>query len=136
MYDIHSYCYRRNGTDGLEADPKLNPEVNIGTGTMNRELWSPVIDRFIKDMRSFNYLDSKLDVRENIKFKGGFFPKYIHENFPESACVISVEFKKIFMDEWSGKLFEDKFNLLKNALQYTVPGVLQELEKLNKDSKL
>ena len=136
VYDIHSYCYRRNGPDGLEADPKLNPEVNIGTGTMNRELWAPIIDRFISDMRSFNYLDWKLDVRENIKFKGGFFPKYIHENFPESACVISVEFKKIFMDEWSGKLFEDKFNLLKSALQHTVPGVLQELEKLNKDSKL
>jgi N-formylglutamate amidohydrolase len=135
VYDIHSYCYRRNGPDGLEADPKLNPEVNIGTGTMNRELWAPVVDRFITDMRSFNYLNSKLDVRENIKFKGGFFPKYIHENFPESACVISVEFKKIFMDEWSGKLFEDKFNLLKNALQYTVPGVLQELERLNEDSK-
>jgi N-formylglutamate amidohydrolase len=133
VYDIHSYCYRRNGPDGAEADPQSNPEVNIGTGTMNRELWSPVIDRFITDMRSFNYFDSKLDVRENIKFKGGYFPKYIHEKFPESACVLSIEFKKIFMDEWTGKLFEDKFNLLKDALQHTVPGVLEELAILNKD---
>jgi hypothetical protein len=100
---------------------------------MNRELWSPVIDRFITDMRSFNYFDSTLDVRENIKFKGGYFPKYIHEKFPESACVLSVEFKKIFMDEWTGKLFEDKFKLLKDALRHTVPGVLEELAKLNKD---
>jgi len=133
VYDIHSYCYRRNGPDGSEADPLSNPEVNIGTGTMNRELWAPIIDRFISDMRSSNYLDSKLDVRENIKFKGGYFPKYIHEKFPESACVISIEFKKVFMDEWTGKLFEEKFNLLKYSLKQTVPGVLQELEKLNSE---
>jgi N-formylglutamate amidohydrolase len=133
IYDIHTYCYKRKGPTGSEADPEANPEVNIGTGTMNRERWSPVIDRFINDLRSFNYLDSHLDVRENIKFKGGYFAKHIHDKFPESACVISVEFKKIFMDEWTGKLFKDKFKVLKEALLSTVPGVLQELEKLNKD---
>ena len=132
VYDIHSYCHRRNGPDGAEADPDLNPEVNIGTGTLNREFWAPIIDRFISDMQSFNNAGSKLDVRENIKFKGGYFPKYIHENFPKSACVLSIEFKKNFMDEWTGKLFRDKFQLLKDALSSTVPGVLQELEKLNK----
>ena len=80
--------------------------------------------------RSFNNSGSKIDVRENIKFKGGYFPKYIHENFPKSACVFSVEFKKIFMDEWTGELYKDKFQVLKDALRFTVPGVLQELEKL------
>jgi len=130
VYDIHSYCHRRNGPDGLLADLQSNPEVNIGTGTMNRELWAPIIDRFISDMRSFNNSGSQIDVRENIKFKGGYFPKYIHENFPKSACVLSVEFKKIFMDEWTGKLYKDKFKVLKDALRLTVPGVLQELEKL------
>ncbi len=37
------------------------------------------------------------------------------------------------MDEWTGKLFKEKFKVLKEALHSTVPGVLQELEKLNKD---
>lgn len=135
VFDIHSYCYKRNGPGDLEADPDTNPEVNIGTGTMNRDLWAPVVDRFISDMRSFNYLGSQLDVRENIKFKGGYFSKYIHENFPESACVLSIEFKKFFMDEWAGKLFKEKFVAIKDALQSTVPGVLQELEKLSKGVK-
>ncbi len=132
VYDIHSYCYRRSGPDGVEADPNANPEINIGTGTMNRELWSSVVDRFITDVRSFNYLGSQLDVRENIKFKGGYFAKYIHNHFPKSACVLSIEFKKIFMDEWTGELFKDKFELLKEVLKKTVPGVLKELNKLNK----
>jgi hypothetical protein len=46
--------------------------------------------------------------------------------------VLSIEFKKIFMDEWTGKLFNKEFEALKVALGFTVPGVLQELEKLNK----
>lgn len=135
VYDLHSYCYRRNGPDGPEADPTENPEVNIGTGTMNREFWAPVIDRLISDLRSFDYHGSHLDVRENIKFKGGYFPKYIHDNFPDSACVISIEFKKFFMDEWTGKLYKDKFDSMKKALQSTVPGVLEELKKLNETVK-
>ncbi len=130
VYDIHSYCYKRNGPDGAEADPQSNPEVNVGTGTMDREFWAPVVDRFIDDMRSFNYLGSKLDVRENVKFKGGYFPKFIHENFPKSACVLSVEFKKFFMDEWTGKLYKDKFEALRDALRFTVSGVMKELENL------
>lgn len=132
VFDIHSYCYKRKGPDGSEADPNTNPEINIGTGTMNRKHWAPVVDRFISDLRSFNYLGSQLDVRENIKFKGGYFPKYIHENFPKSVCVLSIEFKKFFMDEWTGKLFNDKFEALKDALRSTIPGVMQELENLNK----
>lgn len=131
VYDLHTYCHRRNGHDGPEADPQGNPEVNIGTGTMNRELWAPIIDRVISDMRSFSNSDSQIDVRENVKFKGGHFPKYIHENFPNSACVLSIEFKKTFMDEWTGKLYKDKFSVFKDALRFTVPGVLQELDKLN-----
>jgi len=132
VYDIHSYCYRRNGPDSPEADPLFNPEVNIGTGTMKREYWEPIVDSFITDLKSFDFLGSHLDVRENIKFKGGYFPKFIHENFPRAACVLSIEFKKFFMDEWTGILFKDKFRTLKEALRFTIPGVIHELEKLNK----
>ncbi|MDH3269580.1 MAG: N-formylglutamate amidohydrolase [Ignavibacteria bacterium] len=132
VFDIHTYCYRRGGPDGVEADPDANPEVNIGTGPMDRDFWAPIVDRFITDMRAFNYSGSHLDVRENIKFKGGFFSKYTNEKFPNSACVLSIEFKKIFMDEWTGELFKDKFELLKEVLRTAVPGVLKELEKLNK----
>ena len=132
IYDIHTYCYRRNGPDGVEADPKENPEVNVGTGTMQANIWKPIVDRFISDMKSFDYQGSHLDVRENIKFKGGYFAKYVHENYTESACVLSIEFKKIFMDEWTGKLFKNKFENIKEALRYTIPGVLEELGKIKK----
>ena len=130
IYDLHTYNYRREAPDGPPADPEKNPEVNIGTGTMDRDKWAPIVDRFISDLRNYNYSPSKLDVRENVKFKGGQFPRWIHQNFPKSACSISIEFKKFFMDEWTGKVDNVQLNQIKSALQSTIPGVLEELKKL------
>ncbi|MCW8962595.1 MAG: N-formylglutamate amidohydrolase, partial [Gammaproteobacteria bacterium] len=36
-FDLHSYNHKREGPDGPEADPLENPEVNVGTGTMDRD---------------------------------------------------------------------------------------------------
>jgi N-formylglutamate deformylase len=131
VYDLHSYNYRRRGPTGTVADPMFNPEVNVGTGTMVRSYWATIVDRFIKDLRAFNFLGRHLDVRENIKFKGGYFPRWIHENFPGSVCCLSIEFKKFFMDEWSGKPDTEQLHAIVEALKSTVPGVLAELKKLD-----
>ena len=129
VFDLHTYNHRREGSAGIEADPKLNPEVNLGTGTMNREKWAPIVDRFIEDFRQLDFLGRQLDVRENIKFKGGQFARWTHENFPESACVLSIEFKKFFMDEWSGIPDPAKTDALHHGLQATIPGVLESLRR-------
>ncbi len=129
IYDLHSYNYRRGGPAAPPDDPALNPEINIGTGTMNRDYWSPVVDRFMKDLRGFDFMGRTLDVRENIKFKGGYFPRWIHENFPSSCCCISIEVKKIFMDEWTGNPDKSMISGIGNALKATMPGVLNELSK-------
>ena len=85
VFDVHSYNCLREGPDRPSADPALNPEVNIGTGTMDRERWASIVDRFMSDLRTFDFLGRHLDVRENVKFKGGQFSRWIHETFPESA---------------------------------------------------
>lgn len=126
ILDIHSYNYRREGPDGPPADPLLNPEVNLGTGTMDREYWGPLVDRFIKDLKGYEFMGRELDVRENVKFKGGYFPLWIHTNFKKSVCCISVEFKKFFMDEWSGIPDQKKIDGLREALKGTLPGLLEE----------
>ena len=130
VYDLHTYNHRREGPNSPPADPRLNPEVNIGTGTMNRTYWTPLIDRFINDLSRFNFLGRKLDVRENIKFQGGQFSRWIHQQFPETVCSIAIEFKKFFMDEWTGKPDKIQVEAIKNALQSTIPGALEELQKL------
>lgn len=71
-----------------------------------------------------------LDVRENVKFFGGHFAKWIYQNFPKKVCVLSIEFKKFFMDEWTGKVDEVQSAAIKSALAATIPGVLSELKSL------
>jgi hypothetical protein len=69
-------------------------------------------------------------VRENVKFKGGQFPAWVHQTFPGSGCALAIEVKKFFMDEWTGKPDRDLIGAIRDALRSTVPGVLQELTRL------
>jgi len=129
VFDLHTYNHRRAGPKTPPADKRINPEVNIGTGTMDRNLWAPLVDRFITDLRAFSFLGRQLDVRENIKFMGGHMARWIHSHFSESVCVLSIEFKKFFMDEWTNEPDPIQLNEIRQALQFTVPGILEELEK-------
>lgn len=131
VFDLHSYNHRRDGPTGPVADPALNPQINVGTGTMiDRDRWAPVIERFISDLSGFSFPSGPLDVRENVRFRGGNCGRWAHETFPEAACVLSIEVKKFFMDEWTGELDSDLHAAVEEALAATVDGVLEELEKL------
>lgn len=130
VYDLHSYNHRRAGPDGDPEDVSGNPEVNVGTGTMQRDRWAGVVDRLISDLKGFDFDGRQLDVRENVKFRGGNHPRWAHETYPESACVIAVEFKKFFMNEWTGEVHEREFELITQALHATVPGVLEEIGRV------
>lgn len=126
VYDLHTYNHRRDGPDGPVAKPEGNPEVNLGTGTLDRERWGALVDGFMADLREGAAQAGlpDLDVRENVKFEGGHVSQWIHETFGSDACVLAVEFKKTFMDEWSGELDEGHLGQLREALAHTVPGVL------------
>lgn len=125
VFDLHTYNHRRDGAEGAIADPEANPEVNIGTGTLDRDRWGSIIDRFMSDLKAFDYLGRQLDVRENIKFRGGQFARWTHENFPNSGCVLSIEFKKFFMDEWTGHPDQTQLEAIRQGLESTTAGVLQ-----------
>lgn len=130
VLDLHTYNHRRRGPGEPPDDAAANPEVNVGTGTLDRMKWGFLIDRFIGDMTAFGFLGRHLDVRENVKFRGGRFPRWIHETFPDSACCLAVEVKKFFMDEWTGKLAPEEFEAVPRALESTLPGLLESLEKV------
>ncbi len=127
VLDIHSYNHRRNGPSDPGADPALNPQVNIGTGTLDRARWGSVIDRFMTALGAYEFPGGRLDVRENVKFRGGQFPRWAHTNYPNSACVIAVEFKKFFMDEWTGEPHPEVIEAIKSALHSTVSEIIDEL---------
>ena len=130
VFDIHTYNHRRQGPDGPPADSEGNPEVNIGTGTMNRERWGPVVDALIESLGSFDFAGKKLDVRENVKFLGGAWPRWIHENFPDTGVAIAIEFKKFFMDEWTGEPDQEWIAGIRDALQFSAPAVLDASKRI------
>lgn len=130
VYDLHAYNYRREGPEEPAADPAANPEVNISTSTLVRSRWASVVDRLEADLRAFDYQGRHLDVRENVKFRDGYFIQWIQENFPYSGCALEIEFEKFFMDEWTGEVDPEQLDAIGCALRSTVPGVLEELGKL------
>ena len=123
VYDLHSYNHRRDGAEAEPADPEENPVINVGTGNIDQAIFRPVIDAFISAMSEQEFRGEKLDVRENIKFTGGDFSRRIYERYPERVCVIAVEFKKVFMDEWSGQAYDGAVEQMRQALEGTVERV-------------
>jgi hypothetical protein len=83
----------------------------------------------MRDMRAFDPGGCALDVRENVRFKGGHLSRFVHETFPEHGCALAIEFKKTFMDEWTGQPDEARIAKLGAALAATVPGVVQALNR-------
>ncbi len=127
VLDLHSYNHRRDGPFADPATPSDNPEVNVGTGSLDRRRCGRLVDRFIDDLREFDFLGRHLDVRENVKFRGRHLARWIHNRFPGQACVLSIEFKKFFMDEWTGVGDINQIQAIHRALEHTVSGLLDEL---------
>lgn len=130
IFDLHTYNHRRHGSQAPTACVSANPEINLGTGTLNRQYWAPVIERWLVEMRQFNFLGRQLDVRENVKFSGGHFARWIHHQFPNSACVLSIEVKKFFMNEWTHQPDRVQLHALRHALRSTIPGTLAALQQM------
>lgn len=128
VLDLHSYNHMREGSRGAPADPAANPVIIVGTGNTDSARWRGLIDRFIGDLSGHDTGGEPLDVRENVKFTGGHFTRWVHERFPESSCCLAVEFKKTFMDEWSGALDGARVDLLLAALKSSIPGMRERLK--------
>jgi hypothetical protein len=126
VLDIHAYNHRRGGPDAEPDDPVANPDVNVGTGSLDRDRWGHVVDRFIADLSSH---PAALDVRENVRFKGRHLAAWVHERFAGSGCCLALEFKKTFMDEWTGSMHVERFVEVAEALSSTLPGLQEELNR-------
>jgi N-formylglutamate amidohydrolase len=127
IYDIHSYNAIRDGKEGSAVQ---NPEINIGTANMNREIWGEVVEAFMDDLRSFDLGGHSLDVRENVKFKGGYFTQWIYEQYGDRCCPIAIEMKKFFMDEVTGIPYPNMLVWVGQALQATTINLFENAEKI------
>jgi N-formylglutamate amidohydrolase len=126
LYDLHSYNHRR---PGASRPPGSDPDVNLGTGSLDRDRWGPVADAFLAALATQTVGGRSLDIGENVRFKGGHLPRWVHETFPATGCALAVEVKKFFMDEHTGRLDRQLSEEVGRALAATVPAVTEGLAR-------
>jgi N-formylglutamate amidohydrolase len=128
VLDLHSYNHRREGAHAPPAPREGNPEVNVGTGALDRARWSSVVDRFVETLATRTVQGHRLDVRENIRFRGGELSRWVAQRYAGRGCALAIEFKKVFMDEWTGEFDEQHVLELRDALISVVPALVEELQ--------
>lgn len=120
LIDVHSYNHRRDGPGGAPLDLAAAPDVNIGTFSMPREEWAFLLDPLMEAMRGFDFNGRRLDVRENVAFQGkGEQTRFVHDRFPGHGCAVALEFKKFFMDEWSGVPDQTELAAMREFVTFT-----------------
>lgn len=117
LLDLHSYNHRRGGHDAPVDDPEQNPEINVGTGSLDRGNWSDVAEVFSTAVAESPFDGGHLDVRENVRFQGGWMSRWINDRYAGRGCALAIEVKKIYMDEWTGEADESVIANVGDALR-------------------
>ncbi len=128
ILDVHSYNYKRN-TPLEEADSLTHPEINLGTA-FNNNFWKPLCDNYTRWLSAQNIMGHSIDARQNIIFRGGAFAQWVTKKFGSYGAVLSVEFKKTFMDEWTGIADIPYVLELKELLAHSLPFLELEIKNL------
>jgi N-formylglutamate deformylase len=131
VYDVHSYNHRRGGADADPEPAEDNPEVNLGTGTVDRKVFQGVVDAFTESLGAQRTDGGPVDVRENVKFRGRALSWWVHERYAGRGVCLALEFKKTFMDEWTGAVDEMRLRQLQQALAATHGPVLAALAEID-----
>ncbi len=130
LLDVHSYNHRREGPGASATPQEEAPDINIGTISMPRAEWAFLLDPLMDAMRRFDFNGRHLDVRENIAFQGrGALTRFVHERYPGRGCAIAIEFKKFFMDEWSGTPYPDELAAMRAFITDTAANARALLER-------
>ena len=130
LIDVHSYNHRRDGPNGDARPQDEAPDINIGTFSMPRDDWAFLLDPLMEDMRRFDFNGRKLDVRENIAFQGkGEQARFVHDRYPGKGCAIALEFKKFFMDEWTGEPDPAELKAMRDFITFSAEVVAELLQR-------
>ncbi len=128
LLDVHSYNHRRAGPEAPAESPDANPDINVGTGALDRPTWAPVIEALMDALDGKEVDGRPLDVRENVRFKGGHLSRWVAARYPDTGCALALEFKKTFMDEWSGDVDQRHLEELTETFARSLPAVVQVID--------
>jgi hypothetical protein len=68
-------------------------------------------------------------VRENVAFQGkGEQTRFVHHRYAARGCAIALEFKKFFMDEWTGEPDIEALKAMREMIRLSLPVLLEALQ--------
>lgn len=132
LLDLHSYNHRRGGPRAPVDDPEANPEINVGTATLDRLRFGRVADALVDALRGQEGPLGPLDVRENVRFQGGYLSRWANTRFLGAGCALALDVKKIYMDEWTGKIAPGLARMIGEALAAAIPAALAAFETVDR----
>jgi hypothetical protein len=83
LFDLHAYCYQRETRQSWFEDER--PDINIGTGAVNREVFEPAIGCFKSHLKT----------------------RHLSRMYHDRLLLLALEYKKIFMNERTAELYPD-----------------------------
>ncbi|MGB3712133.1 MAG: N-formylglutamate amidohydrolase [Erythrobacter sp.] len=132
VLDLHSYNHMRDGPDAAPAPAKDNPDIDIGATTLDKGVFSDVLSALSVGLSRVPVKGRRPEIGENIRYPdGGNFPEWLHEIYPDRACVVTLEYKKVFMDEWTGSLDIGAAQDLRTGLMHALGAAREQLDRLN-----
>lgn len=125
VLDLHSFNHRRGGPQAPPDPQEQNPDIIIGRSNLQDKHY-PAAQRLCDLMNGQEYLGRPLDCRQDVKFTGGNFPRWLNAHYPDRVLCLAIEFKKTFMDEWTGIVDWQAFSALKQLFRQAVDRWLEQ----------
>lgn len=106
VFDFHSYNYQRKEPVDWRTDGK--PVLNLGTRHLALDdKGRAIVDDFLRDIRGHTVQGEECLVEENGVFYGGYLNRRLSHLYGKRVITLSVEYKKVYMDERTGEVKEE-----------------------------
>jgi N-formylglutamate amidohydrolase len=127
LLDVHSYNHRRDGPFAHAAPQEDNPDIDLGVTTLDPKKFGDLLDAFHEELARHRAHTRKLDVRRNVRYDdGGHWPEWVFARYGEDVASITLEYKKFYMDEWTGEAYLPVVEDLRFGLAEAVSRVKRE----------
>lgn len=119
VFDLHSYNYQRDGPTDWRTDGK--PVLNLGTKHLELDdEGRGLVDWFLQALESTTIGGEEVSVSENGVFYGGYLNRRLTRRFGPKCVTLSIEYKKVYMDEIEGVVHETILGELQDQMDATI----------------
>ncbi len=129
LLDFHSYNYQRKVQVSRWWEDPRRPVFNLGTGKTDPS-FRPVLDALLRAFSGIQWEGRAVTVGENQAFDGGYIHFREEARHPGKVLVPSIEVKKVFMEERTGRYFEPGFSRLVEDSCHAIGAVMEMLPQL------